>query len=64
MTPFHRSIFEGARDSLRMFRELCDGLPDEAVNWTPLESGNSIGYPGSSYDNIGRFCYVRVVKKF
>jgi iron complex outermembrane recepter protein len=29
-----------------------------------FELGNSIGYPGSLYDNLGRFVYVRVVKKF
>jgi len=26
--------------------------------------GNSQGYPGSSYDNLGRFVYVRLIKKF
>src|SRR5881296_3949575 len=29
-----------------------------------FELGNSIGYPGSLYDNLGRFCYVRMIKKF
>ena len=28
------------------------------------ELGNSIGYPGGLYDNIGRFWYVRLIKKF
>ena len=28
------------------------------------ELGNSIGYPGGLYDNIGRFWYVRMIKKF
>ena len=26
--------------------------------------GNAQGYPGFSYDNLGRFVYVRLVKKF
>ena len=26
--------------------------------------GNSTGYPGFSYDNLGRFWYVRLIKKF
>jgi iron complex outermembrane receptor protein len=26
--------------------------------------GNAQGYPGSSYDNLGRFLYVKLVKKF
>jgi iron complex outermembrane recepter protein len=25
---------------------------------------NSVGYPGSTYDNLGRFWYVRLIKKF
>ncbi|PYK74389.1 MAG: hypothetical protein DME39_07435 [Verrucomicrobia bacterium] len=29
-----------------------------------FEFGNSIGYPGSLYDNLGRFWYVRMIKKF
>jgi hypothetical protein len=29
-----------------------------------FEKGNAIGYPGSLYDNIGRFVYVRMIKKF
>jgi iron complex outermembrane recepter protein len=26
--------------------------------------GNGIGYPGFAYDNVGRFWYVRLIKKF
>ena len=29
-----------------------------------FEFGNSIGYPGGFYDNLGRFWYVRMIKKF
>ena len=29
-----------------------------------FELGDSIGYPGSFYDNLGRFWYVRIIKKF
>jgi iron complex outermembrane receptor protein len=29
-----------------------------------FELGNGIGYPGSLYDNLGRFWYVRMIKKF
>ena len=29
-----------------------------------FELGNSIAYPGSTYDNLGRTWYVRLVKKF
>jgi iron complex outermembrane recepter protein len=29
-----------------------------------FEFGNSVGYPGSLYDDLGRFWYVRLIKKF
>jgi hypothetical protein len=29
-----------------------------------FELGNAFGIPGSTYDNLGRFWYVRLVKKF
>jgi outer membrane receptor protein involved in Fe transport len=29
-----------------------------------FELGNSIGYPGVLYDNLGRFVYARLTKKF
>jgi hypothetical protein len=35
--------------------------PPHAVGF---EFGNSIGYPGGLYDDLGRFVYVRLVKKF
>lgn len=40
---------------------IADSEPPSSFGF---EFGNSIGYPGSLYDNIGRFCYVRLVKKF
>jgi outer membrane receptor protein involved in Fe transport len=27
-------------------------------------TGNSVGYPNFVYDNLGRFWYVRLIKKF
>jgi len=29
-----------------------------------FELGNSVAYPGSTYDNLGRFVYFRMIKKF
>src|SRR5215469_15894532 len=29
-----------------------------------FEDGNAFGFPGSTYDNLGRFWYVRLTKKF
>jgi len=35
--------------------------PPHAIGF---EFGNSVGYPGDTYSNLGRFWYVRLVKKF
>ena len=35
--------------------------PPHAIGF---ELSDSIGYPGSLYDNLGRFVYVRMIKKF
>ena len=40
---------------------LFDTSPPKAFSF---QNGNSIGYPGALYDNIGRFWYVRMIKKF
>jgi iron complex outermembrane receptor protein len=40
---------------------IFDQSPPKAFSF---ELGNSIGYPGSLYDDIGRFWYVRMIKKF
>jgi len=37
---------------------------EDPPNAFAFELGNSIGYPGSLYDNLGRFVYVRMIKKF
>jgi hypothetical protein len=29
-----------------------------------FERSSAIGYPGFAYDNLGRFWYVRLIKKF
>jgi outer membrane receptor protein involved in Fe transport len=29
-----------------------------------FELGSGLGYPGFAYDNLGRFWYVRLIKKF
>lgn len=32
-----------ARESFAMLREALDGLPDEAMDWTPVEGTNALG---------------------
>ncbi|HAF25138.1 MAG TPA: hypothetical protein DCK93_19900 [Blastocatellia bacterium] len=43
---------------------VTDIFGEDPPHMIGFEFGNSIGYPGSSYDNLGRFVYVRLVKKF
>jgi len=42
-------------------QNIADQTPPTSFGF---ELGNAIGYPGSLYDNIGRFVYVRMIKKF
>jgi outer membrane receptor protein involved in Fe transport len=42
-------------------QNIADATPPTSFGF---ENGNAIGYPGSLYDNIGRFVYVRMIKKF
>jgi outer membrane receptor protein involved in Fe transport len=42
-------------------QDIFDQSPPYARSF---DFGNSIGYPGSLYDNIGRFWYLRAIKKF
>jgi outer membrane receptor protein involved in Fe transport len=38
--------------------------PPTALGLNTGAFANSVGYPGGLYDNLGRFCYVRMIKKF
>jgi len=42
-------------------QDIFDQSPPKAYS---VDNGNSIGYPGGLYDNIGRFWYLRMIKKF
>ena len=42
----------------------CNNLFDDDPPFASGEGGNSVGYPGFTYDAIGRFVYVRLTKKF
>jgi hypothetical protein len=37
---------------------------EDPPNSLGFETDNSIGYPGALYDNLGRFVYGRIIKKF
>lgn len=41
-TPTHLAALDVIRDSMKWLRESLDGMPAEAVNWTPGEGTNSV----------------------
>ncbi len=42
----------------------CNNIFDDDPPFASGEGGNSVGYPGFTYDATGRFVYVRLTKKF
>jgi outer membrane receptor protein involved in Fe transport len=42
----------------------CTNVFDDDPPFASGEGGNSVGYPGSTYDATGRFVYLRLTKKF
>jgi hypothetical protein len=42
MTPTHAAALAIVRESLAMFRDALQGLPDEALLWKPAPSANSL----------------------
>jgi outer membrane receptor protein involved in Fe transport len=42
----------------------CNNVFDQDPPFASGQGGNSVGYPGFTYDATGRFYYVRLTKKF
>jgi len=42
----------------------CNNVFDQDPPFSSGQGGNSVGYPGFTYDSTGRFYYVRLTKKF
>jgi iron complex outermembrane recepter protein len=42
----------------------CNNVFDNDPPFASGQGGNSVGYPGFTYDSTGRFYYVRLTKKF
>jgi iron complex outermembrane receptor protein len=42
----------------------CNNVFDQDPPFASGQGGNSVGYPGFTYDSTGRFYYVRLTKKF
>jgi iron complex outermembrane receptor protein len=42
----------------------CNNVFDQDPPFASGQGGNSVGYPGYTYDSTGRFYYVRLTKKF
>ena len=42
MTPTHRAALQESFEYLSLLKDALGGMPDEAVNWTPVAGANSI----------------------
>jgi outer membrane receptor protein involved in Fe transport len=42
----------------------CNNIFDKDPPFASGFGGNSVGYPGFTYDSTGRFYYLRLTKKF
>ena len=58
--PCWKTVFNNTTLSVGV-QNIFDQEPPASFGF---ERGNSDAYPGSLYDNIGRFWYVRMIKKF
>jgi iron complex outermembrane recepter protein len=57
--PFWKTLLEGTRITVG-----CNNIFDKDPPTAYGFGGNSVGYPGFTYDATGRFYYVRLTKKF
>jgi len=63
-TPYAMPCWKNILNNSTFTVGVTDVFGDDPPKSFGFEFGNSIGYPGSLYDNLGRFWYVRLIKKF
>jgi iron complex outermembrane receptor protein len=62
--PYAMPCWKNILNNTTLTFGVTDVFGDDPPTSFGFELGNSIGYPGSLYDNLGRFWYVRMIKKF
>jgi hypothetical protein len=63
-TPYAMSCWKNILNNTTLTVGVTDILGEAPPQTLGFELSESIGYPGSFYDNLGRFGYMRRIKKF
>src|SRR6266567_1831871 len=63
-TPYAMPCWKTILNNTTLTVGVTDIFSEDPPTMFGFEAGNSINYPGSTYDNLGRFVYVRMIKKF
>jgi iron complex outermembrane receptor protein len=63
-TPYAMPCWKNILNNTTLTFGVTDVFGEDPPKSFGFEFGNSIGYPGSLYDNLGRFWYLRMIKKF
>jgi iron complex outermembrane recepter protein len=63
-TPYAMPCWKNILNNTTLTAGVTNIFGEDPPHSFGFESSNAIGYPGSYYDNLGRFWYVRMTKKF
>src|SRR5437773_1365254 len=63
-TPYAMPCWKNILNNTTLTVGVTDIFGEDPPHSFGFEFGNALGYPGSFYDNLGRFWYVRMIKKF
>src|SRR5438034_5212474 len=63
-TPYTMPCWKTILNNTTLTVGVTDIFGEDPPHTFGFELSDSIGYPGSFYDNLGRFWYVRIIKKF
>jgi iron complex outermembrane receptor protein len=63
-TPYAMPCWKNILNNTTLTVGVTDIFGEDPPHSFGYESGNTVPYPSSFYDNLGRFWYVRMIKKF
>ncbi len=63
-TPYVMPCWKNILNDTTLTVGVTDIFGEDPPKSFSFELSDSIGYPGSLYDNLGRFWYIRMIKKF
>jgi iron complex outermembrane receptor protein len=63
-TPYAMPCWKNILNNTTLTVGVTDIFGEDPPHTFGFELGDALGYPGSFYDNLGRFWYMRMIKKF